>query len=543
VRHPFSTRERATNSEPNFIANPADPRPGHDLPLQDESCILPLDPPSTPPTRIAVLSSQTVTLDQTASRPVGGFAELFAVALPMALSSSTQSMMHVVDRVFLTWDSKDSVAAALPAGILFWSFLSLPIGIVSYLNAFVAQYEGARRPDRVSASIWQGVYFSFSCSLLLVIPAFFGTQIFQFIGHETNIWQREAIYFNWLCLGGLSAMLPAALSCFFSGRGQTMIVLAVNSSSLLVNAVLDWAMIFGKGPFPVMGIAGAAIATNLANVYAALCYIYLLHRHSVRGPYHFAEHRAFDKRLMFDLWRFGGPSGLQMFLDVAGFTAFIMIIGWIGPAELGATNIAFNLNSLAFTPVIGVGIAVSTLVGQRIGERRPEIAAASTWRGFALGGGIMLVCGAIYVMFPQVLLIPYGLYADDADFAQTRSIVVILLRFVALYSFFDAMAIVFGSAVRAAGDTIFSMIMTCVCAWGLLVIPTYITWQYYRPSLSHHQLLITSWTWCSIYVIVLGFGFLFRFLGGKWKTMSIIEHTIPSPVSTDPEHEAARTVA
>lgn len=207
-----------------------------------------------------------------------------------------------------------------------------------------------------------------------------------------------------------------------------------------------------------------------------------------------------------------------MFLDVAGFTAFIMIIGWIGPSELAASNIAFNLNSLAFTPVIGVGIAVSTLVGKRIGEGRPELAAKSTWNGFFLAGGIMVACGILYILFPQVLLKPYALYADDQDFSETRDIVIVLLRFVALYSFFDAMAIVFGSAIRAAGDTVFSMVITCTSAWGLLVIPTYLTWKFYKPD------LLLSWIWCSLYVIVLGFAFLARFLGGRWKTMSIIEH-------------------
>ena len=438
-------------------------------------------------------------------------------------------MMHVVDRVYLTWYSKESVAAALPAGILFWSCLSLPFGVVSYLNAFVAQYEGAKRPDRVSASIWQGIYFASVCGLLLMIPAIWSEDIFRAVGHSAKVWPQEASYFRWLCLGGLSAMLPAALSCFFSGRGQTMVVLAVNASSVLVNAGLDWAMIFGRGPFPEMGIAGAAIATNLANVYATVCYSALLYRYSIHSPYRFGAEARFDRVLMRDLLRFGGPSGMQMFLDVAGFTAFIMIIGWIGPNELAATNIAFNLNTLAFTPVIGVGIAVSTLVGQRIGEKRPELAVESTWKGFVFGGGIMLICGTIYVLFPQVLLTPYALYAEDEEFAGTREVVVILLRFVALYSFFDAMAIIFGSAVRAAGDTVFSMLVTCTCAWGLLVIPTFLTWRYYQPS------LFWSWVWCSVYVIVLGFVFLTRFLSGRWMTMSIIEPepTHPNSTSTD----------
>ena len=101
---------------------------------------------------------------------------------------------------------------------------------------------------------------------------------------------------------------------------------------------------------------------------------------------------------------------------------------------------------------------------------------------------------------------------------------VVLLRFVALYSFFDAMVIVFGSAVRAAGDTTFSMLATFSCAWGLLVLPTYLTWKIYGPN------LFWSWVWCSIYVIVLGFVFQRRFQSGRWNTMSIVHHTrLPLP--------------
>ena len=453
--------------------------------------------------------------------PAGGYRELLAIAIPMVLSSSTQSMMHVVDRVFMTWYSKEAVAAALPAGILFWSCLSLPFGVISYANAFIAQYDGAKQPARVAASVWQAAYFAIACGLLLIPLAFVAGPIFDVVGHEAGVRKLEAEYFSCLSLGAVFALLPAALSCFYSGRGQTRMVLLVNSSSVLVNAVLVSILVFGWGPFPRLGITGAAIATNLANAYATVCYILLLARADARKTYGFWRHWRFDRGLMRDLLRFGGPSGLQMFLDVAGFTAFIMIIGWIGKHELAATNIAFNLNTLAFTPVIGMGIAVSTLVGQRIGEGRPDIAEKSARKGFVLAGGMMLFCAAIYVFAPNVLLAPYAYRADGENFEEVRSVVVVLLRFVALYSFFDAMAIVFGSAVRAAGDTKFSMLATCLCAWGLLVMPTYLTWKFYGPS------LFWSWVWCSTYVMVLGFVFLLRFASGRWKTMNLIHHESP----------------
>ncbi len=459
----------------------------------------------------------------------GGYRELLAIAIPMVLSFGTQSVMHVVDRVFMTWYSKEAVAAALPAGILFWSCLSLPYGVISYANAFVAQYDGAKRPDRVAISVWQAAYFAVGSGLLLMPFSLIAGPLFAAVGHEPAVQREEVVYFAWLSLGAVFALLPAALSCFFSGRGLTRMVLLVNSSSVLVNAVLVSILVFGWGPFPRLGIMGAAIATNLANVYATVCYLLLLTRTDARQTYGFWRHWRFDRFLMHDLLRFGGPSGLQMFLDVAGFTAFVMIVGRIGTnTELAATNIAFNLNNLAFTPVVGLGIAVSTLVGQRIGEGRPEIAAMSARKGFVLAGGMMLTFGAMYVFLPQVLLAPYAYHAEGANFEDVRGVVIVLLRFVAIYSFFDAMAIVFGSAVRAAGDTVFSMLVTCACAWGLLVLPTYLTWRFYGPS------LFWSWVWCSVYVTTLGLIFLTRFLGGRWKTMNVIHHEAPLPPETHP---------
>lgn len=473
----------------------------------------------------------------------GGYRELLAIAVPMILSSGTQSMMHVIDRVFLTWHSESAVAAALPAGILFWCCLSLPFGVVSYANAFVAQYDGAKQRDRAASCVWQAAYFALACGIVLILPAFWSVSLFGAIDHLPAVQKLEVEYFSWICAGAAPALVSAALSSFFSGRGQTRLVLAVNAASMLINVVLDYAMIFGWGPIPAMGMAGAAIATNLSNLMAAACFVALLTRHEARVTYGFWKQWRFNRLLMKDLFKFGGPSGLQLFLDVAGFAAFMMMIGKIGQRELAATNIAFNLNTLAFIPVIGLGIAVSTLVGHRIGEGRPDIAEKSVRKGFVLAGGIMLVFGALYVFAPQVLLAPfeYGANRRTAgetlpevdtlaetpleraeDFAKVREVVIVLLRFVAIYSFFDAMAIIFGSAIRAAGDTVFSMVVTFACAWGLLVLPTYLTWKILGKA-DEGVLLFWSWIWCSVYVISLGFIYYARFRQGRWKQMSVIE--------------------
>jgi len=462
--------------------------------------------------------------------PAGGYRELLLLAVPLMISAGTQSLMHIVDRILLTWYSHDALAAALPSGVFFWAVLSLPFGVAQYVNTFVAQYEGAQRKDRVAASVWQGVYFSIIAGGILTIAAPLGIPLFHTIGHDPKIAALEGEYFYWLCWGSTPALLTATLSCFFSGRGQMLTVSLVNISGVLMNALLDYCMIFGWGPFPEWGIAGAAIATNLASCICVLIYCCLLLRPVVEREYQFLSSWMPDGHLFPRLMRYGLPSGYNLFIDIAGFTAFIMIIGLLGKRELAATNIAFNLNTLAFIPVLGMSIAVSTLVGQRIGEGNPDIAAGTARKGFVISGGYMLVFGMIYVMLPDLLMKPYSLRADAEDavsFAEIHDIVVVLLRFVALYSFFDAMAIVFGSAVRAAGDTLFSMLFTLCCSMLLLVLPTYLTWKYSEPS------LFWSWVYCSIYVTTLGIGFYLRFLQGKWKSMRVIEPTPDDLTASD----------
>ncbi len=447
----------------------------------------------------------------------GSFRELWRVAMPLVLSQGSLSLMHVVDRIFLTWYSLDAMAAAFPAGMLHWTIMSIAIGTVMYVNTFVAQYEGANRPDRVVASVWQGLYLSLFSGVLFLAVTPLAPSIFSLIGHAPTIQRLEVDYFSIFCIGAVPITLSAGLSCFYSGRGATQVVMWVNFAVAAVNGVLDYCLIFGVGPFPEMGIRGAALATVLANALAVVLYLLLMFRSQIARQYGFWKWRRFDPELFRRLLRFGLPTGLQLFTDIAGFTLFCFLVGAIGRQELAATTIAFNLNTLAFVPLFGFGTAVMTLVGKRIGEGRPDLAVRTTWLAYGLSAGYVLIFAMLYVLAPGALLKAYALHCADSSVDVVCDQVVMLIRFVALYSFFDAMAIVFGSAIRGAGDTRFSMIYTFLCGWLLMVLPT---------AIAHWQVggsLMVSWIACTSYIVVLGVGLLLRFQCGHWKTMRVIE--------------------
>ena len=210
--------------------------------------------------------------------------------------------------------------------------------------------------------------------------------------------------------------------------------------------------------------------------------------------------------------RFGFPSGLHQFIDVVCYTFFVQFVGTLGKDELAATGLAFNLNTLVFIPLIGIGTAVMTLTGQRIGEGRPGIAVATTWKAFLLSTGYVTAFACFYLGLPDLILWPYWSADNQEEFTRLASQVVLLLRFVALYSLFDAMAIIFGFAIRGAGDTRFAMLFSLFTGVFFLLIPT-------RLSLHYGYGLHGAWGAVTLFIAVVGIGFLLRFQLGPWKTM------------------------
>ncbi len=447
----------------------------------------------------------------------GGYGEVLRIAFPLILSMGSWSIMHFVDRMFLTWYDREALAAALPAGVLNFTIGALFLGTAGYVNTFVAQYVGAERPERVGAAVWQGIYLSIFAGLVMLVFLPVAPAIFYWAGHAPQIQELEVPYFRILCFMVGPAVMMAALSSFFTGRGDTWTVMWVNLAAVASNVVLDFFWIFGRGGFPELGIRGAAWATVVAHFLGAVLFILLIFRRKFRREFHTLSAWRFDFTLFRRLMRFGIPSGLQFTLEVLGFSLFILLVGRLGEIPLAATNLAFNINVLAFLPMLGLGIGVSTLVGRYLGQNRANLAERSAYSALYLAVGYMLVMAFLYVAIPEFLLRPFGSFADPASFAPVREATIVLLRYVAFFSVFDASLIVLSSAIKGAGDTRFVMVVSLLLSWTLLVIPVYLACSVYGWG------LYVAWTFVCAYIVVTGIVYLIRFRGGKWKSMRVIE--------------------
>jgi MATE family multidrug resistance protein len=167
-------------------------------------------------------------------------------------------------------------------------------------------------------------------------------------------------------------------------------------------------------------------------------------------------------------------------------------------------------------------VGVSSLVGRYLGARRPELAERSTWTAFWISLVYMSVCGAFYLFLPHLLLAPYAAGSDPAAFASVESHSVVLLRFIALYSIFDMMNVIFAAGLKGAGDTKYPLAATAVLAWCAMLVPAYIACIILGGG------VYTAWTTASAYVVCLGILMLRRFRAGRWKGLLVIERPAAS---------------
>lgn len=438
---------------------------------------------------------------------------ILRLALPLILGTTGHTLMQLLDGVFLARYSEDAIAISGPAGMTGFLFSSLFVGAAGYTATFVAQYRGAGRPERIGPAVWQGLFFSAAASLFVLATAIPAVPLFEWIGHAERLRLGEARFFQIVSLGSCAGIAGAAVSGFFIGLGRTRTLMAIQIGSQLLNAALAPLLIFGPGPFPELGALGAAVASSLAVTAATIGLLALFLGPAARAEFGTGSACRFDPDLFRRLMRFGFPNGLRFFVEMLGWTLFVLFVGRVGERELAATNIAWRINLLAFMPMIGLGTAISTLVGQAQGMGRPDLSARITWRGLAAVQAWMMALGAVFLFAPGPLV---GIFAGaEREGAALASLAAVLLRYVAAYCLLDGFNVVFGSVLQGAGDTRFMLRLTLLLYAGFIGSLAWLD----RARAGLHA----EWTAATIFVMILALAWLLRFLSGRWRGMRVIE--------------------
>jgi len=445
----------------------------------------------------------------------GDLAHVARVAIPLVLASSGHAFRLLADRIMLAQYSADAIAASFPAGLLCFALMAFFIGTAGFVNTFVAQFSGSGQEDEAGSAVWQGIYLSVIGGCVVALFAIPAETIFHWIGHSPSVQAEEVRYFRILALGSFPGIVFAAIVAFWSGRGFTRVVMCIDLTCAAINVGLNTLLIFGRGGFPELGIVGAAYATIVANVVGVSIAMLLFLSPANRRRFGTWSRRGFDWILFKRLAYFGSPNGLQFGLDLLAFNVFISLLGRYGPLEQEAISIVFGINGTAFIPVVGLGIAVSVLVGQGIGAGDLAFSKRAVSSGVKLGLIYSSLVAAVLLIAPDAVL---GLFAREGDASQVEVFVVArhCLYYVLGYLFFDTVYLVFSHAVKGAGDTYFCLRVAIFVWWVTMVLPAYIGIHAGFSMWSLWKLLLAN-------VILAAAIFYGRYRSGRWESMSVID--------------------
>lgn len=458
----------------------------------------------------------------------GGLRELALIAAPLILTQAVHALNLFLDRLFLANYGANDFAACVQGGVAWWALVTIPFGVVAYANTFVAQYTGANEHRRVGPALWQAIYLAlagaaYALVFYPVVPWFFGR-----IGHEAPLPALETSYFRILLAQVPFVLGIAALSSFYSGRGKSWPIVAVNCLTLGVNAWLNWWFIFHGGPGGVMprGIEGCGWATVISSIagFAAFAALVLHERHdrefNTRGGW------RLDRDLMSRMIRYGVPAGIHNFVDMIAFTAFLLVVGRFGIVSQVASNMGINLNMVVFIPMVGIYTACQVVSGKYVAAGRPSGAERATVGALIAAVGYFTVVGAIFAVFPRELLAIFTAAQSTPGevFAQAEKLAQLILLIVALYSLFDAVCLALAGTLRGAGDTKFVMWASIILSSVFLTIPCIVIGMNahrFEPAMG----MYLCWGFLSLYIFSAAVFYALRYRQGSWMRMRVIEET------------------
>lgn len=446
------------------------------------------------------------------------------MTVPIVISTLSWTVMQFIDRMYLAWYSPQALAASLPGAVLHFAVICFFLGVASYVNTFVAQYYGAERYDRVGPSVWQGVYLALFATPLFALTLPLAPHVFEWSSGSGALAALETIYYQILTVAAPAMVVAAAQQSFFTGRGDANTVAVVDTLAAALNILLDYLWVFGRWGFPEGGIEGAAWATVTALWFRPLAYGVLMLRPRFVHRYALLSGWRYDPELFVRLLRYGAPAGVTMFLEMACIAAFTLLVGRMGEQALQATTLAFNVNGLAFMPVYGCGIAAAAMVGRRLGENEPALAERAVWSTFWLGAAYVTAVGGLYWFAPRLFLALHEAGIGDdparvAEFVELRELTVLLLRFVAVYVLFDAAYTIFSAAMKGAGDMRFVL----AASLAMSMVAPALTWigvAWFEAG------ILWAWASLTVWVLLLGVVFFWRFHSGAWKSKRVIEPQI-----------------
>ncbi|GIV21268.1 MAG: MATE family efflux transporter [Armatimonadota bacterium] len=386
--------------------------------------------------------------------------DVWDISIPAVTTNLLQTTNAFLDRMFVGRLGRDALAAVGVAGQGMFLLMAVSFIVGTGTTALIARFIGGRALDDarqvLRQSLTLGAIMGVAC---MVVGYLLAKPAFHLMGMEPSAERATVNFFSIALLGTVPLFTGQALGATFRGMGDMRTPLKVMVLVNVVHILLDFVLIFGVGPFPRMGLAGAATALTVSQWYGFAMFWFALRKHPVMGEaVRFQRlEMAWARRIV----NIGAPASLQALLRITSMLGYTRVLSATpeGTAALAALPIGMTAESIAFMPGLGYSMAATTLVGQSLGAKRPDVASRYAWMATAQACAIMTIMGIVFYM----LAYPFARwFTRDALVIEVAAD---YLRINAYSEPFLALAMVLSGAFQGAGDTRTPTWITFVTMW------------------------------------------------------------------------------
>jgi putative MATE family efflux protein len=378
--------------------------------------------------------------------------DIWKISVPIIIGLVAQNVMLVIDTAFLGQVSEITLGAAAIGGVFYLCMVMLATGFAIGAQIMIGRRNGEMHFSAIGKVFDHTQIFLVILAVLLWIVLNFGAPLFlKFFISSPGVLSESLIFINYRQYGLLFGFLVLGFNALYVGSTQTKVLILSTFIMAAINICLDYVFIFGHYGFPAMGIAGAALATNIAE-FGTFCFyvgwVLIRNDHRYFKLFHF---RRPDTKLLAALLKLAVPVMFQYFFSFSAWFIFFLIIEQIGETALAASNIARSVYMALMIPVWGLSASVNTLVSNTIGRGYFEMVMPLIHKMLLIGTSISIVLIQLVIFLPYPIV---GFYTENPELIEAT---IPLLRVISIALIAFSFGMILFNGLSGTGKTMLAL--------------------------------------------------------------------------------------
>ena len=439
------------------------------------------------------------------------YRDIILIAWPSLIELILTQLASMVDMMMVgqlgPWAISAVGLTTQPKFLMMTMFMAMNVGA----TALVARYKGMGNQEKANLVLRQALMLTFFLGAIASVVGYvFAKPLIKFMGAaDEQTLNAGTSYLKVQMAGFLSVALTSTLTATLRGVGHTRVSMVYNMIANIVNVIFNYMLIYGHFGFPRLEVTGASIATVIGQIVAFFIASFIVLRGKLYLKLRLRDGFKPHWETMKSIFKIGIPAMIEQLVMRAGMIAYAKTVASLGTVSYAIHNICMNIQAMSFMNGQAFAVSATSLVGQSLGKKRPDMAQAYSSRTRRVGMMVSIILALVFIFLGKSIV---GLYNNDPDIISQGSTI---LMFVALIQPLQSSQFILSGALRGAGDT------------RATAVISFITVLLVRPGVAMLCVHVLNWglygAWIALVLdqLIRSVLVLIRYNSGKWKRITV----------------------